>query len=98
MFLFFPFSVQMWNDFQVKQKKARHKTLCVYYAITCTGSRLNSMPMNLQMQEICLEEHRINLTVVTKGKELGNWGMGMRRNYFTMYLLNHGDVLSIQNF
>lgn len=50
------------------------------------------------MQEICLEEHRINLTVVTKGKELGNWGMEMRRNYFTMYLLNHGDVLSIQNF
>lgn len=35
--------------------------------------------------------------MVTWGKELGNWGMGVRRNYFTMYLLNHGHVLSIQN-
>lgn len=31
------------------------------------------------------------------GKELGNWGMSVRGNYFTMYLLNQGRTLAIAN-
>ena len=55
-------------------------------------------------QTLCLYICKCMITEETKdgaslqGRKLGKWGVGRRRNYFTLYFSNHGHVLSIQNF
>lgn len=54
--------------FKWSRKNARHGMPCVHYTTTCVGRKSNAMPIYLQMQEICPEEHRINCNSGYLGK------------------------------